>query len=266
MPAAPRTTLITLSSLLVTAALWIALDAWLWGAPFAVVFLLALTRETPYRSKRYLALAVPLLLLALTPISTDTSPRGFALLGASFTLALLLPTLILWRERPRPITFAFWPKRPRPLDIIYTLLAVPLAWGAFQLYFGVLSPQVPFNWELPPAPDNAELVRLFIGINLVGVWDELFFISVGYAVLRQLFGPRTANLAQAVIYTTVLWTMAFRGVGPIFVYLFALTQGVMFERSKVLLWVLVAHLIVDYFLFQAVVTAYYPDFSVWWHP
>ena len=109
-------------------------------------------------------------------------------------------------------------------------------------------------------------MRLFVGINLVGVWDELFFINIGYAVLRQLFGPRTANLAQAVIYTTVLWTMAFRGVGPVFVYLFALTQGAMFERSKVLVWVLIAHLIVDYFLFQAIVTAYYPNFSVWWHP
>ena len=46
------------------------------------------------------------------------------------------------------------------------------------------------------------------------------------------------------IYTTVLWTMAFRGFGPLFVYLFALTQGAMFERSKVLLWVLLVHLIV----------------------
>ena len=266
MPAAPRTTLVTLSSLLATAVLWIALDAWLWGALSALGFALALAWEPPYRRKRYLALAAPLLLLAFTPISTDTSPRGFALLGASFVLALLLPTFILWRERPRPVTFTFWPERPQPVDISYTLLAVPLAWGAFQLYFGVLSPAVPFNWSLSTTPDNAELLRLFVGINLVGIWDELFFINVGYAVLRQLFGPRTANLAQAVIYTTVLWTMAFRGVGPIFVYLFALTQGAMFERSKVLVWVLIAHLTVDYFLFQAIFTAYYPNFSVWWHP
>ncbi len=266
MSTAPRTTFVTLLSLLAAAVLWIALDAWVWGAPFVLTFIWASTKESTYRRKRYLALAAPLLLLALTPITTDTSPRGFALLGASFTLSLLLPIFILWRERPRPITFAFWPERLEPLDIFYTLLAAPLAWGAFALYFGVLSPQEPFNWALPPVPDNAELLRLFIGINLVGIWDELFFINVGYAVLRQLFGPRTANLAQAVVYTTVLWTMAFRGVGPVFVYLFALTQGVMYERSKVLLWVLVAHLIVDYFLFQAIVTAYYPDFSVWWHP
>ncbi len=257
--------LVPLVSLLAGAVLWIALDAWLWGAPFAAVFLLSLARETPYRRKRYLALATALLVLTFAPITTDTSVSGFVLLGGFFTLALVLPTLLL-RGENSPITFAFWPRRPEPLELLYTLLAAPLAWAAFWLYFGVLSPDVPFNWALPLEPDTGELVRLFIGINLVGVWDELFFINIGYAVLRQLFGPRTANLAQAVIYTTVLWTMAFRGVGPIFVYLFALTQGAMYERSRVLLWVLLVHLIVDYFLFQRIVSAYYPDFSVWWHP
>ena len=257
--------LIPLVSLLTGAVLWIAPDAWLWGAPFVGVFLFSLVYETPYRRKRYLAFAASLLVLALAPISTDTSLRGFLLLGGCFTLVLVLPTLFL-RGKDAPITFAFWPRRLEPLELFYTLLAAPLAWGALWLYFGVLSPEVPSNWALPPEPDTGELLRLFIGINLVGIWDELFFINIGYAVLRQLFGPRTANLAQAVIYTTVLWTMAFRGVGPIFVYLFALTQGAMYERSRVLLWVLVVHLIVDYFLFQRIVSAYYPDFSVWWHP
>lgn len=265
MPQAPRTTLVTLLSLLAAAVLWIALGAWLWGLPFALVFACALSLEPPYRRVRYLALAAPLLILSVAPIATDTSNLGFLLLGGCFLLVLLLPTLILRREKDSPITFAFWPKKLEKLEVFYTLLALPLAWGAFRLYFGVLSPEVPFNWSLPPAPDTNELLRLFIGINLVGIWDELFFINIGYAVLRQLFPARTANLAQAVVYTTVLWTMAFRGVGPLFVYGFALTQGAMFERSRVLLWVLIVHLIVDYFLFQAIVSAYYPNFSVWWH-
>lgn len=248
------------------AVLWIALEAWGWGMLSAALFALGLVREPAPRRRRFLALAAPLLVLSLTPIRTDTSARGFALLGGSFVLALVLPMLILWRDRPRLITFNFRPRRLEPVELVYTLLSVPLAWAAFQLYFGVLSPEVPFNWSLPPEPDTGELLRLFIGINLVGIWDELFFINIGYAVLRGLFGPRTANAAQAVIYTTVLWTMAFRGFGLLFVYLFALTQGAMYERSRVLLWVLVVHLIVDYFLFQAIVSAYYPDFSVWWHP
>lgn len=265
MPPAPRASPLPLLGLLPAVVLWIALEAWLWGAPFVLLFLLALSRETPPRRRLYLALVAPLLLLSFAPISTDTSARGFGLLGSSFVLALVLPTLILRRTQPNPVTFAFWPKHWERLEIFYVLLAIPLAWAAFRLYFGVLSPEVPFNWSLPPEPDTGELLRLFVGINLVGIWDELFFINIGYAVLRQLFGPRTANLAQAVIYTTVLWTMAFRGAGPLFVYLFALTQGAMYERSRVLLWVLLVHLIVDYFLFQAIVSAYYPNFSVWWH-
>ena len=153
-----------LVSLLVATVLWLALDAWLWGAPFAGVFLLSLFWETPYRRKRYLALAAPLLLLAFAPIATDTSWRGFLLLGGSFTLALVVPTLLL-RGEANPVTFAFWPERPEPLEVFYTLLAAPLAWGALTLYFGVFSPEVPFNWTLPPEPDSRELLRLFIGIN-----------------------------------------------------------------------------------------------------
>lgn len=264
--AAPRTTLITLLSLLAAAVLWIALDAWLWGLPFALLFVFTVTLEPRERRSLYLALAAPLLLLSFAPISTDTSAWGFLYLGACFLWALVLPAWLTQNENPSPVTFAFWPRKLEPLEVFYVLLSVPLAWGVFRLYFGVLSPEVPFNWTLPPAPDGGELLRLFIGINLVGVWDELFFVNVGYALLRGLFPARTANLAQAVIYTTVLWTMAFRGFGPIFVYIFALTQGAMYERSRVLLWVLLVHLIVDYFLFQEIVTAYYPDFSVWWHP
>ncbi len=40
----------------------------------------------------------------------------------------------------------------------------------------------------------------------------------------------------------------------------------MYERSRVLLWVLIVHLVVDYFLFQGIVGAHYPELSVWWHP
>ena len=177
----------------------------------------------------------------------------------------MLPTFILWRRNPRVITFKLFPDEFDWVEVFYTLLAIPLAWGVFQLYFFVLSPEVPFNWSLPPEPQTEPLLRLFSGINAVGIWDELFFINVSYAIIRSLFPYLTANLAQSVIYTTVLWTMAFRGVGPLLVYIFAFTQGAMYERSKSLLWVLIVHLIVDYFLFQAIVTAYYPNFEVWWH-
>ena len=59
---ASNTTFVTLLSLLAAAVLWIALDAWLWGLPFALLFVVAVTLEPPRRRRLYLALAAPLLL------------------------------------------------------------------------------------------------------------------------------------------------------------------------------------------------------------
>ena len=261
--------LVPLLCLLVTSVAWTAFGshggAYGVGGLFATGFAVSLLREPSDRALRYLALAASVAVLGAAPINTDTSNEHVLILGTAFLLAIVLPTLILWRRKPRVITFKLIPDEFDWVEVFYTLLAVPLAWGVFQLYFFVWSPHVPFNWSLPSEPQTEPVLRLFLGINAVGIWDELFFINVSYAIIRSLFPYLTANLAQSVIYTTVLWTMAFRGVGPLLVYIFAFTQGAMYERSKSLLWVLIVHLIVDYFLFQAIVSAYYPDFEVWWH-
>ena len=172
---------------------------------------------------RYLALASAVVVLAVAPISTRTDNQHSLTMALFFLAAIVLPTALLWRQNI--ITFKFWPDKLDWVDVAYTLLSIPLAWGGFRLYFGVLSPEVPFNWTLPPAPDTEELLRLFLGINAVGIWDELFFVNIGYAVLRTLLPARVANLAQAVLYTAVLYDMAFTGWGPLFVYTLALTQG-----------------------------------------
>ncbi|MEM1297238.1 MAG: CPBP family glutamic-type intramembrane protease, partial [Verrucomicrobiota bacterium] len=100
--------------------------------------------------------------------------------------------------------------------------------------------------------------RLFIGINMVGIWDELFFVNVVYAVFRSLFSYRVSNALQAVVYTSVLFDMAFTGAGVVIVAIFAWTQGSMFEKSESLIWVLIVHLIVDFFLVAGIVNFYYP--------
>ena len=122
-----------LVSLFAATILWLALDAWLWGAPLTAVFLLSLFWETPYRRKRYLALSASLLLLAFAPIATDTSLRGFVLLGSFFSLALVVPTLLLSGETS-PITFAFWPKRAEPARAsLYTARCAAGMGGAHAL-------------------------------------------------------------------------------------------------------------------------------------
>lgn len=264
----------TLACLLLVVALLIPLDRPLLGLPVparlvlggaaAVAWLVLLRWESPARRRLWAALGVPVAILALAPIDTRLDTGHILVLGSAFAAVLVVPPLIL--RGTGVITFQLLPRRLDRVDVLYTLSSIPLAWAAFALYFGVLSPEVPSNWTLPAQQDDVELLKLFLGINGVGIWDELFFVNICFAVLRALFPYRVANPAQAVIYTAVLYDMAFSGWGPLFVYVLALTQGAMFERSRVLLWVLMVHLIVDYWLFQAIVTFYYPDLSVWWHP
>ncbi|MCP4550023.1 MAG: hypothetical protein GY835_26490 [bacterium] len=203
-------------------------------------------------------------LLAYTPINTDTSNGHFISLGVRFLLAVVGPALILGFFDPGVIRYRFWPKKFRKLDFFYVLISIPLAWAVINFYFFHANPELPTHWLMPVEPEKDAITRLFVGINCVGIWDELFFVNTVYAVMRSLFSFRVANLAQAVIYMAILNKMAFTGIGPVVVYLFALTQGAMFEESENLLYVLIVHLIVDAFLVGAILHYYYPGYSSGW--
>lgn len=202
-----------------------------------------------------------LAILAATDINTSTSTRNFLQVGIPFSLVILLPALILGRTDPGVIRYRLLPRVHRRADWIYALLSLPLAFGVLQLYWW-LTPDLYRQWSLPDQPDEGEIRRLFVGINLVGIWDELFFVNTVYAILRSLFRYPVANLLQAVVYTSVLYDMAFVGAGPLIVFCFAWTQGSMFEKSEGLLWVLIVHLVVDFFLVAAIVHSYYPDYGL----
>jgi membrane protease YdiL (CAAX protease family) len=220
---------------------------------------------------RFGVLLTCLAVLTIAPISTNTSNMAVLVLGSCFAAVVIGPYLWSRCYDPGLIGYQLLPKHLDWREVGYVLLSVPLAWGGFWLYFW-LSPAVPLNWSLPPsifdpnAPEPDVLLRLFIGINAVGIWDELFFINTVYAILRSIYPFWLANFGQSVVYTSLLYAMAFSGVGPLFVFTLAITQGIMFERSKNLLYVLLVHLIVDYFLFQAILSAQYPGFKAWWHP
>jgi len=220
-----------------------------------------LTRDGVFQ-RRMGTLLGTIAVLAVAPINTNTSTEHILLLAIPFFVVIAGPALVLWRTDPGVIRFRIWPRRFRWLDISYVLVSMPLSWLAFHFYFGMWSPEVPTHWHLPLHPDREATLRLFIGINCVGIWDELFFVNTIYAVLRSLFAYRIANAAQAVIYATVLYRMAFTGAGPFIVYFFALTQGAMFEESENLLYVLVVHLIVDAFLFASILAHHYPGVSL----
>lgn len=261
------------SRLQLTALLFFAISVPLliplaWFIPGAIAWLVSAvltwrTGDNPFRRRMGVLLGC-VLLLATAPITTDTSDRGFLVLGGYFLAVVALPAIILGRTDPGVIRFQLWPKKFRWLDIFYVAISIPLAWAVIKFYWYV-NPFMPQQWWLPEVEDIKETWRLFIGINCVGIWDELFFVNTVYGVLRSIFPFKIANAAQGVVYTSVLFDMAFIGIGPIVVYIFAWTQGSMFEESENLLYVLIVHLIVDYFLFQAIAGAYYPGFSFGFH-
>jgi hypothetical protein len=206
-------------------------------------------------------------LLAVCNINTSTELWNFVQLGSVFAIVIVVPPLVLRRSDPGVVRYRFIPLRWRWADVIYTVLSVPLAWLVLKGYWAV-NPDLHTQWSLPPAFDEGEVRRLFIGINAVGIWDELFFVNTVFGVLRSLFRFPVANAVQAVVYMAVLYDMAFIGIGPLVVYAFAWTQGSMYEKSEGLMWVLVVHLIVDFFLVAAIVQSYYPDVGLgylWTH-
>lgn len=230
------------------------------GAGFWVVSLILVLRdESPELRRRMGVLLGVIAMLAVTPIGTQLEPIKILTLGGPFLLAIIVPAVILAKTDPGVIRYRFWPKRFRKLDVFYVAISIPLAWFVLDWYFS-FNEFMPFQWPLPPEQDDGSMTFLFWGINGVGIWDELFFVNTVFAILRSLFRFEIANVFQAVVYMSVLYDMAFAGIGPVLVYLFALTQGSMFEESENLLYVLVVHLIVDYFLYWEIVSGHYPDY------
>lgn len=251
------------------AATVLLIPASLWSAGIPVFLLcawLVATDPEPKLRRRMGILLGCVAILAACDINPSLDNANFLQVGIPFTLVILLPTLIQSFGDPGTIRYRFWPVHWRKADVIYTILSIPLAWLILKGYeWGnrtFFDDELFRHWTLGPTPDPAEIRRLFIGINLVGIWDELFFVNTAFALLRSLFAFRVANAVQAVLYTAVLFDMAFTGCGVLIVFLFAWTQGAMFEKSEGLLWVLIVHLVVDYFLVAFIVQTHYPGYGL----
>ncbi|MCE9612672.1 MAG: hypothetical protein K8T26_00255 [Lentisphaerae bacterium] len=254
----------TLIALCVATVLLVPLEWYVWGGLCWAAGVILVARHPDVSVRRRLwTLFGAVAVLAAAPIHTDRSTVHVLHLGLFFAAVVVVPTWILRRE-PGVIEWRLWPRRFQWLDVLYTLIAIPLAWGVVRGYFFDINPDLPTHWPMPAVPTSEAHWRLFMGINAVGIWDELFFVNTVFAILRSMYPKDVANLAQAVIYTAVLNDMAFTGIGPVVVYIFALTQGAMYERSRCLLYVLIVHLVVDAFLVAAILQYHYPGHSLAW--
>jgi membrane protease YdiL (CAAX protease family) len=129
--------------------------------------------------------------------------------------------------------------------------------GYFILPFYLISTGVYLNW--PDASDPSVFVRLFIGVNSVGIWDELFFVCTTFTLLRHHFPDWLANILQAVIFSSFLWEIGYESWGPLLTFPFAMLQGYTFKLTKSLTYVVSVHLIFDLVLFLALVHAHNRD-------
>jgi hypothetical protein len=224
---------------------------------------LAATGSLAYYKTRFgrhmLLLAGMLVLLGLVPIDTTITYSHILIMSSVLALTILLPYFVArdWFKEKLLITFPFrtgrrWYKK----EIAYILFAGTASYLLIPYYLGTTGSYLNWNVELDPS----FIARLFMGTNGLGIWDELFFVGICLALLRKHIPFIWANLAQAIMWTAFLYELGFRGWGPFPIFIFALTQGIVFKNTRSLLYIITIHLTIDFVLFLTLIHLHHPEY------
>ena len=202
-------------------------------------------------------IAVGLLIISTISVEANISYPNMALMGVVLSAAVFVPYLLSRRllgdqEVWFPIRTG---QRWTTLERWYLVGVLLLGYLILPTYF--IRSGAYLNWPGISAPD--ELGRLFVGVGFVGIWDELFFICLVFALLRRHFSFWTANLLQMVIFVSFLWELGYRSWGPLLTIPFALLQGYTFSITKSLTYVVCVHLLFDLVVFLVLVHAHNRD-------
>jgi membrane protease YdiL (CAAX protease family) len=243
--------------LIVTAITLIALQI----KPFGFYLLAFGALVTLLSGKKFrrdiLLIYTSLAILSFTPINTDVSNIHILEMGFALSLAVALPYVISrYIYKDHSVRFPWHHgRRWYKSEIWYIIITATIAY--FLLPFMLRSSGSYTNWIVDPGVEN--LIRLFIGTNALGIWDELFFVSTVLALLRKHLPFAIANLVQAVLFTSFLYELGFQGWIFIIIYIFALIQGYIFKKTKSLLYVITIHLVFDFILYLALIYLHHPD-------
>lgn len=198
-----------------------------------------------------------LALISAISVEADISWTNIARMGAVLTTVVIGPWLVTrYWFKDRTIVFPL--RRGQPwsrLEWGWLAFVVVVAWAVLPQYF--LRTGVYLNW--PPLTDWSEIIRLFFGVNAVGIWDELFFICTVFALLRKHFSFWTANVFTSIIFVSFLWELGYRSIGPLLTIPFALVQAFIFTRTKSLPYTVTVHLLFDALVFLTIVHAHHPQ-------
>jgi hypothetical protein len=203
-----------------------------------------------------LLIAVGLSIVSTISVAADISYPNIVRMGIVLSLTVAVPwaleRFVFRRDAIRfPVRTG---RRWLPVERAYLAAVVPLGWLILPGYF--VGSGAYRNWPAVDEPD--EIWRLFLGVNGVGIWDELFFICTVFSLLLRHFPMWQANLLQAGIFVSFLWELGYREWGPAMTVLFALAQGYLFTRTRNLVYVVCVHLLFDLMVFLVIVHAHNP--------
>lgn len=235
----------------------VALEQTQLGYMLLLIGVALLTMTSLQFRKHFILIYSCLAILSLTPIRTTTDLPQALYMATGLAAVVFIPLFVTRKiYKDRSIQFPslhdrHWPAR-RWLYLLFIFVA---SW--LLIPFMLRDTGAYINWQFPP--DFWSEFEAYIGLNMVGIWDELFFVCTVLALLRQHFSFWVANIAQAVLFTSFLYNLAFIGWCVIVIYLFALLQGHIFRTTKSLLFILAIHLTVDLVLHLALVYLHYPQ-------
>ncbi len=203
-----------------------------------------------------LLIAVGMVIVSTISVEANIGWVNFFLLGFVLSAAVAVPYLLSrFVFKDYVIRFKWrggWPWSRTQ----WVYLAVVLALGWLILPFYFISTGVYLNW--PEVTAWHEIARLFIGVNAVGTWDELFFILTVFVLYKRHFPVWQANILQAIVFVSFLWELGYQSWGPLLTIPFALLQGWIYSQTKSLPYVLTVHLLFDAVVFLVIVHARNP--------
>lgn len=201
-------------------------------------------------------IAVPLFAISLISVEANLEWGNYALMGAVLTLSVIYPYVMSrWVFRDHIVRFPGRPGEPWSRGEWMWLGAVlVLGYLILPVYF--ITSGSYQNWPAVETP--SEIARLFVGVGFVGIWDELFFICIVFALLRRHFPFWIANGLQAIVFVSFLWELGYRSWGPLLTLPFALIQGWIFERSRSVWYIITVHLLFDVVVFAVLIYAHHP--------
>ena len=146
--------------------------------------------------------AAGLVTISLVPITTDISTEHMLVMGTAMILAVGIPySVSRFVFKDHAVRFPVLTGQPWTRAEKWYLPAVILM-GYALLPAYMVNTGVYRNWPAVSEPEG--ILRLFLGTNALGIWDELFFICTVFVLLCRHLPVVQANVLQAVLFTSFL--------------------------------------------------------------